>query len=86
MSTWKLSLNLTDSEDPNWERLALLSFPDGVHPNRKKGFFLSRQALKDCFLEAGFDIPIFDLHLESYSSLPTQKDITLSHCVSHKGY
>lgn len=78
MYTWKLTKNLTDPLDPQWEELAQTCLGDRVHESRKKGFFLSREALKQSFREVGFKLSIKDLKLKEFHRLPSLPDYTLS--------
>jgi 4'-phosphopantetheinyl transferase EntD len=81
MTKWIISETLRDPQDPDWEKLAVSFFPDGVHPNRKEGFLLSRSSLRDCLSLVEVNCPIPSLHLINHSHLRDwpQYTISLSH-------
>lgn len=78
MYTWKLTKNLTDPLDPDWNELAHSSLGNTVHPDRKMGFLLSRQALKNSLQEQGFEVPLKDLKVNNFHKLPTLPQLTIS--------
>lgn len=78
MYTWKLTKNLTDPIDPEWDELAHSALGNTVHPDRKKGFLLSREALKKSLQEQGFEVSIKDLKVNNFHQLPTLPQLTIS--------
>lgn len=81
MYTYRLSSNLTNPESPEWEKLVQMSLGGDVHEERKRGFLLSREALKQALQERGIDIPVGQLTLVHYHALQgfPQLTISLSH-------
>lgn len=81
MTTFKLSKTLTKPDDPEWDLLIKLTLPDDVHSDRKNGFLLSRDALKNALKEYGLDITPGALKLKDYSGIEAfpQFTISLSH-------
>lgn len=78
MYTWNLTKNLTNPLDPQWQELAQLCLGDQVHENRKMGFWLSREALRNAFNEQGIELGIMDLKLQEFHSLPSLPEFTIS--------
>lgn len=78
MHSWKLTKNLTDPLDPEWEDLAQTALGTNVHSERKKSFILSRQALKMALKEQGYGASIKDLILINYKDLAAFPEITIS--------
>lgn len=90
MYTWKMTETFGNHKDlapvDQWEKLAEKVLGTEVHPNRMRGFILSRQALLECLRESGHTISIDQLTLSDYCSLTAfpQFTISLSH-TSEKG-
>lgn len=78
MTLWKLSVNLTHSEDPDWAILFDSSFSGPIHPERKNGFCLSRDALRKCLAETGISASLRHLKLSNYSTLSHYPELTIS--------
>jgi 4'-phosphopantetheinyl transferase EntD len=78
MTTWTISQFLRDPEDPEWEKLVISQFPEGVHPKRKEGFLLARSSLRDCFRSVELDCPIQSLALRDFSHLEILPQFTIS--------
>jgi 4'-phosphopantetheinyl transferase EntD len=78
MLKWKIFQTLTNPEDESWDILVTKTLGEKVHPDRKKGFLLSRQALEQCLQEFGEDPKIPDLELQHHSLLPALPHFTLS--------
>lgn len=78
MMKWKILQTLTNPEDESWEFLVKKTLGVNVHPDRKKGFLLSREALRQCLIEFGEDPNIHDLELQNHSLLPALPHFTLS--------
>lgn len=78
MFEWKLTKNLTNPLDPEWDELARLALGTAVHPDRKMGFLLSREALKMALKSFGFDSPIRDLKLSHFHQLLLSPELTIS--------
>jgi phosphopantetheinyl transferase (holo-ACP synthase) len=78
MQVWKLSETLTNPCDPDWDNLALLSLGSQVHSNRKKGFLLSRAALKECLIECGISLTISELTLREFHQIEGHPQFTIS--------
>lgn len=78
MFKWKLTKNLTDPLDPEWDELARSALGMGVHPDRKTGFLLSREALKNVLKSLGYDTPIRDLKLSHFHQLIPCPELTIS--------
>ncbi len=70
------TLNLT--QETEWNRLAENTLGHNVHPNRKVGFLLSRQALIQVFCEFGKRLQVSDLRLEHFDALKDFPEYTLS--------
>lgn len=84
MLTYRLVNNLKISEDSEWRALALEQLGSKVHPSRQRGFCLARSALRDCFQELGYEIPLSELVIENYKTLKAQPGFTLSLTHSHE--
>ena len=78
MHCWNLSQSLTNPNDPEWDLLVKLTLGGDVHPERKKGFILSRMALQKCLKEQGYNLHPSALKLLKYSSLEGLPEFTLS--------
>lgn len=78
MFKWKLTKNLTNPLDPEWDELADSTLGTGVHPDRKMGFLLSREALKMALKSLGYDTPIRDLKLSHFHQLLLYPKLTIS--------
>ncbi len=78
MLKWKILQTLTNPQDEAWDILATKTLGEKVHPDRKRGFLLSRQALKECLMEFGEYPKISDLELLHHSLLPALPHFTLS--------
>lgn len=81
MKSWSIAEKLSNPLDPDWEVLAQHSLPIDAHQSRKKGFLLSRQALKNALAQVGKKISTLDLILNGYSDLQNVPDVTAS--ISH---
>jgi 4'-phosphopantetheinyl transferase EntD len=81
MLVYKLTKTLTNPLDPEWDLLAHSELGDGVHSDRKMGFLLSREALKNALFEFGLSCQPKDLKLNHYDELMglPQFTISLSH-------
>jgi phosphopantetheinyl transferase (holo-ACP synthase) len=81
MIKWKIAHTLSAPLDPAWEVLAQKGLPPDVHPERKKGFLLAREALRTCLVEAELKPDVIDLELISYCRLHkfSQLTVSLSH-------
>jgi 4'-phosphopantetheinyl transferase EntD len=78
MPVFKLSKSLTNPLDPEWELLTKLTLGDAIHSDRKKGFLLSRDALKQGLNELGIDVVPSALKLISYHQLSSHPELTIS--------
>jgi 4'-phosphopantetheinyl transferase EntD len=78
MVTLKLSKNLTDPKDPEWELLIKSTLPDDVHSDRKMGFLLSRDALKNALSDLGISTHPVDLKLTPFHQLEKFPHLTVS--------
>ncbi|GEM_PF-1337269 len=78
MYTWKITKNLTNPLDPEWDELTLACLGEQVHKNRKMGFLLSREALKMAFMEQGVELQIKDLKLQEFHLLHHLPEFTFS--------
>jgi 4'-phosphopantetheinyl transferase EntD len=74
----KVATNLTQPLDPDWELITQYTLGEKVHSDRKNGFLLSRQALKNAFYDFGHDLSIQDLKLSNYHELMGYPEYTLS--------
>lgn len=78
MTKWTISQTLRDPEDPEWEKLVMSQFPEGLHPRRKEGFLLARSSLRDCLRLVQLDCPIQSLALKDFSLLEILPQFTIS--------
>ena len=78
MYSWKLTTNLTNPESPEWEMLSVSTLGADVHSDRKMGFFLSREALKNALSEQGFTPSLSQLTLVNYHELKDFPQLTIS--------
>ncbi|WP_408097015.1 4'-phosphopantetheinyl transferase family protein [Peredibacter sp. HCB2-198] len=78
MYTYQLSTNLTDPECSDWNLLAESSLGSDVHSDRKMGFLLSRDALKNALKEHGQEVSTDELKLVDYHLLPKCPQLTIS--------
>lgn len=78
MVTLKLSKNLTEPQDPEWELLTKLTLGDDVHSDRKMGFLLSREALKNALSEIRIYTHPLQLKLSSFHQLEMFPHLTVS--------
>lgn len=78
MLLFKLSKNLTDPQDPEWEMLTKLTLGDDVHSDRKKGFLLSRDALKNALSSLRISTSPLDLVLTPFHQLEKFPDLCIS--------
>lgn len=78
MYTYKLSTTLTESQRPELELLAQSTLGSEVHSDRKMGFLLSRDALKNALKDYGLEVSISDLTLEDYHLIPKCPQLTIS--------
>jgi len=78
MMRWKILQTLTNPKDSAWDNLLAQTFDSEVHADRKMGFLLSRDALKQCLLDFGHDLSIPELKLENHSLLPSLPQFTIS--------
>jgi hypothetical protein len=81
MQCWKLAKTLSHPKDPQWEILVKDALGEALHPDRKLGFLLSREALKLCLKEQHYDLAIGQLKLGKFHQLLScpQFTISLSH-------
>ena len=81
MITWRLSKTFTLSEAALWEALSNSLIGVDVHADRKKGFILSREALRLALNEIGEDPLISDLVVSEYRNLNKYPNLlcSLSH-------
>ena len=78
MLIWKLSNFLTHPEENAWKTLAQRHLPEDVHPNRRQGFLLARNALRMCFDSFSLKIPIEQLELDHFDQLKNHPEYTVS--------
>lgn len=78
MYNYQLSTTLTDPECPDWELLSLSTLGSEVHSDRKMGFLLSREALKNALKVMEMEVPIHGLILEGYHTLQDYPQLTIS--------
>ena len=78
MHTWKLSDSLDIPKDNEWDLLLRLALGDDIHPDRKRGFILSRMALLRALSDMGQAASPQDLVLENYSKLKAFPHLTVS--------
>jgi 4'-phosphopantetheinyl transferase EntD len=78
MIRWKILQTLINHEDNSWEQLAKDALGENIHPSRKMGFFLSRQALRECLRDFDEHPEVYELKLKDYSLLPTLPQFTIS--------
>ncbi len=78
MFEWKLTKNLTNPLDPEWDALANSALGSSAHPDRKMSFLLSREALKMGLKSFGFDPPIQGLKLSHFHQIISYPDLTIS--------
>jgi 4'-phosphopantetheinyl transferase EntD len=78
MHYWKLTQTLSNPKDNDWECLSKLALGEKVHPDRKHGFLLARQALLDALHEAGENFPISKLQIENHNKIKESDSFTLS--------
>ena len=78
MYWWNLSESLLNPNNPEWDLLTRLTLGEDVHPDRRKSFLLSRNALQMCFAQAGIDLPVSRLILKNYSEIQSIPDYVLS--------
>lgn len=81
MHVLKMVTTLTNPQDPEWDMLVKKTLGEKIHPDRVKGFLLSREALKNALIDLKNDLPISALQMEKHhqiSGLP-QFTISLSH-------
>lgn len=78
MTIIKLTKNLTEPQDPEWDLLTKLTLGDEVHSDRKKGFLLSRAALKNALAELRINTQPLDLRLTSFHQLEKFPELVIS--------
>lgn len=78
MYIWKLCHSLANQKDNSWDLFSKLALGDNVHPHRQKSFILSRMALSDALLEAGYAVIPHDLFLSDYAKLKAFPHLTIS--------
>lgn len=78
MYWWKLSKTLSNPNDPDWDLLTKLTLGEKIHPQRKRTFLLSREALRVSLKEAGKEVAISMLMLKDYSGIRGVPEYTLS--------
>lgn len=78
MYTFHVLSNLTQSQQSEGELLALNVLGEGTHPNRVRGFILSRVALENCLRQRGINRPLSSLTLDSYFQVTGLESLTIS--------
>lgn len=78
MYNYQLATTLTDPECPEWELLSLSTLGSEVHSDRKMGFLLSRDALKNALKVMQVEVAIPDLVLEGFHALQGYPQLTVS--------
>ena len=78
MLIYKLVSTLMQNEDAEWKKLTTDLVGANIHPDRARGFALSRQALRECLEGYGLTLDIQDLILENYHQLKGHDSLTLS--------
>ena len=74
----RLENTLNFTQETDWNSLAANNLGHDVHPNRKMGFLLSRQALVQAFSHFGKTLKVSDLVLEHFDALRGFPEYTLS--------
>jgi hypothetical protein len=74
----RLEDTLNFTQESEWKQLAASTLGLEVHPNRRQGFLLSRQALQKAFLDFGITVEVLHLQLDHYDALKNFPDYTLS--------
>ncbi|HXH30601.1 MAG TPA: 4'-phosphopantetheinyl transferase superfamily protein [Bacteriovoracaceae bacterium] len=74
----ELATILATPGDPDWEVLLKNTFDQEIHPHRKQGFLLSREALRIALESQGHTPTISDLNVLQHRSLARFTDLTLS--------
>jgi 4'-phosphopantetheinyl transferase EntD len=82
MSTWQICTDLKYPLDENWQELVTSTFDSALHPDRLRGFLLSREALLHCLQELGHTPSPLQLLLSNERALLAfpHYAISLSHC------
>lgn len=75
---WELIQKLDSTDDDLWQNLVIIHLGQEVHPARKKGFCLARQALRVALAKVGHHLSISDLIIQDYSSVSILPEYTLS--------
>jgi hypothetical protein len=85
MLIMRITQTCDESDRDEWNKLLSSSLGIDIHPGRKQGFILAREALRECYRERGIDIPIAKLKFLNYSTLEQHAEdlISLSH---HKNW
>lgn len=78
MNIWKIVSTFSESQAAQWEAYVETSLGPGIHPARKQGHILAREALRLVLCEQGEAPQISDLFVRDYHSLERWPDLTLS--------
>lgn len=78
MFTFKLINHIDLTELPDWEALKTDVLGHSIHPHRAQGFYLAREAMRQCFKELSLELAIKDLVLENYDKLKNYPLFTVS--------
>jgi 4'-phosphopantetheinyl transferase EntD len=78
MLNWNLQNTLPNPINDEWDLLVKSCLGDGAHPNRIKGFILSRLALQECLKTAGVHLKISELLLVHHRELLASAQFTIS--------
>lgn len=73
-----MTKTLNAKDIPLWEALANLELGENIHPGRKRGYFLAREAMRSLFRNEGIDVPINELRLVQHKELIAHPDYTIS--------
>lgn len=81
MQCWKITQTYSNTQESEWSHLTDLTLGKAVHPGRRLGFILSREALRQNLEAVGETPAVEDLILKDYHSLEKwpQYTISLSH-------
>lgn len=78
MLIFRLIHDWNSNNNDSWNELIKKHLGDTVHPNRRMGFIRSREALMQCFAEAGHHLTIDQLEVESFSQLKNIREFKIS--------
>jgi phosphopantetheinyl transferase (holo-ACP synthase) len=77
MLTWRLAKEITQPENQSWKILTT-ALGENPHPDRIRGFLLSREALRLAFFERGINLQIPELQLLNFNQLIDENNYILS--------